>query len=336
MKNILIFGLGLGLIGCLGYIAIGKCKSPNSIKERMVEIPRPLDKYSIDNLSEAEVMPEKIKIGESLKTEENFDSHLFSFEYDPTLQNRNEGERKVVSGLINLPNKPGVFPLVIMIRGYVDQGIFETGMGSKNAGEAFAGEGFITLAPDFLGYGGSDSEAENIFETRFQTYTTVLSLLKSLESIEKWDKQNVFIWAHSNGGQIALTVLAVTREAIPTTLWAPVTKPFPYNVLYYTDESDDGGKLIRRELARFEDLYDTDLYSFSNYLDRISAPIQIHQGTADDAVPVEWSDNFVSKMKESGKEISYYKHPGADHNMVPAWDEALESDINYFRGQIGK
>ena len=47
-------------------------------------------------------------------------------------------------------------------------------------------------------------EAGNIFETRFQTYVTALNLLSSVSSIGDWDRKNVFIWGHSNGGQVAL------------------------------------------------------------------------------------------------------------------------------------
>ena len=101
-------------------------------------------------------------------------------------------------------------------------------------GEYFRDNEYITLAPDFLGYGGSDSESSNIFESRFQTYTTVLTLLKSInkENFPNWDQKNIFIWAHSNGGQIALTVLEITGENYPTVLWAPVTESFPYSILF--------------------------------------------------------------------------------------------------------
>ena len=86
----------------------------------------------------------------------------------------------------------------------------------------------------------------------------MLSILESLDSIKEWDEENIFFWGHSNGGQVALTILEITGKDYPTTLWAPVTKPFPYSILYYTDESEDKGKYIRRELSRFENLYNTD------------------------------------------------------------------------------
>src|SRR5690606_21512717 len=137
----------------------------------------------------------------------------------------------------------------------------------------------ITIAPDFLGYAGSDENAANIFESRFQTYTLAISLINSIGNSsftkmtnQEWNKEDVFIWAHSNGGQIALTTLEATGKAYPTTLWAPVSKSFPYSVLYYTDEAEDKGKFIRHELAKFEDLYDTDKYSLDNYFELVKAP----------------------------------------------------------------
>ena len=273
-KFILLLALVLGGI-LAGWALNSLYNSPKSSPNPISQVkPRPLDKYSIENLSKAKIEAAKIEIGESLKEDKDFTSYLVSFSLDPTLTNK---EKKKVTGLINIPKGDGPFPLVVMFRGYVDQEIYKTGAGTQRAGEYFARNGYLTIAPDFLGYAGSDSEAGNIFETRFQTYTTALTLLSSLQSVKQWNGKDIFIWGHSNGGQIALTVLEVTGAAYPTVLWAPVSKPFPYSILYYTDESEDRGKLIRRELAEFEQTYDPDLYAIDLNYDRVKAPLQLHQ-----------------------------------------------------------
>lgn len=274
--------------------------------------PKPLEKYTIENLSKTEFKPSKININEN----------IFDFQVDG----------KKVTGLINIPEVNDKLPISILIRGYVDQSIYQTGMGTKRVGEYFADNGYITLAPDFLGYGGSDSESENIFESRFQTYTTTLTLLKSInkENFPNWDGKNIFIWAHSNGGQIALTVLEATGEKYPTVLWAPVTEAFPYSVLYYTNETDDGGKFIRNKLAKFEKDYDVDKFSLTKYLDRINAPIEYHWGTNDDAISSEWRDGFLKKMKVLEKDVANYNHSGADHNMNPLWSEVIQKTFQFF------
>jgi len=311
----------------------------NIFKPEPTPIPTPLSKYEIEKLSQKSVSGGKIEIKETLFKDEKYTSYLFEHKFDPTLENK---DTKTVTGQVNLPaqaglpSKEGKYPLILMIRGYADQSVYETGIGTRPAAKYFAENGFITVAPDFLGYGGSSSEAADIFEARFQTYTTTLSILSSLRSIDEWDGKNIFIWAHSNGGQVALSILAITGRAIPTTLWAPVTKLFPYSVLYYTDESADGGKFIRKELAGFEKLYDVDKFTFTKYLDRVKAPLQIHQGGADDAVPVVWSTGFVAKMSSLDKEVEYFYYPRSDHNMRPDWDLVIERNLEFFNSNLAE
>jgi len=293
-------------------------------------IPTPLSKYDFDNLATHQFSEGKLTIGSKLDETENHTSYLFNFDFSPGL----DDEIKTTSGQINLPSKDGKYPIVLMLRGYVDQEIYTTGLGTKSAASYFADRGFITIAPDFLGYAQSDENEADIFESRFQTYTTTLSLLNSLNQIGKWDGKNIFIWGHSNGGHLAISLLEITEKDIPTTLWAPVSKPFPYSVLYYTDESEDKGKLIRRELAKFEDIYDTDKYSITEYLDKINTTIVIHQGTNDDSVPIDWSDNLYNQLLGNNIEVTYYTYQGADHNLRPSWDEVVKRDVEFFKSQI--
>lgn len=297
-------------------------------------IPRPLEKYTIENLSKTEFAKGQFEVGSELAKTGEYVSYLFLFRFNPNLDGK---EMKITEGQINLPERlsnKNKFPLIIMLRGYVDQSLYRVGDGTRKAAEVFAKNGFITVAPDFLGYGGSDKEAENIFETRFQTYVTILSLIKSLDQIPEWDQQNVFLWGHSNGGQIVLTVLEISGVNYSSVVWAPVSKPFPYSILYYTDESEDHGKLIRKELAKFEELYDVEQYSLTNYSDRINAPLQIHQGTIDTEVPISWTNELVDTLKKDGKSVEYFTYPGADHNLRPSWDVVVARDLEYFNENL--
>jgi dipeptidyl aminopeptidase/acylaminoacyl peptidase len=303
-------------------------------------IDRSLDKYSIENLAKTVGdASSDIKIEKTLEEKKDFTSYLVSFQ----VQSPPGGEAsKKVTGLMDVPKKEGKYPVIVMIRGYVDKEIFKSGVGTQRGGEVFAQNGYITIAPDFLGYGESDGESFSLFEARFQTYTTVITLLNSIKNIPNWDQKHISIWAHSNGGQIALTVLEATGATYPTVLWAPVSKPFPYSILYYTDELSDNGKYIRGELAKFEGTYDTDLYSIHKYYDRIRAPIQIHQGTADESVPQKWSDELVKSLKENKVVTEYFVYPGSDHNMMPAragepaWNTAINRSLQFFNSEIVK
>ncbi|MCJ7826381.1 prolyl oligopeptidase family serine peptidase, partial [Patescibacteria group bacterium] len=88
---------------------------------------------------------------------------------------------------------------------------------------------------------------------------------------------------------------------------------------------------LRKELAQVEKDYDTDLYAFTNYLDRIAAPIIFHQGTDDESVPLKWSNDFVKEMQGRGKNIRYYIYQGADHNLSTGWNTVVSRDVDFFR-----
>jgi dienelactone hydrolase len=301
---------------------------------------KPLNKYTIENMSKQEISPGKITIKGIISDTDEYTSYLFEFEFSPTMDDKNT---KKTTGQINIPKTEGPFPAILMFRGYIDQKTFKTGDGTRNTSTYFAKNNYLTIAPDFLGYGGSDKEANNIFEARFQTYVTAITLLKTIEGltshpglvrsdidITPFNISSIFIWGHSNGGQIALTLLEESGAKYPTILWAPVSKPFPYSVLYYTDMSEDHGKLIREELAKFEVNYDVEKYSLANYLDKIQSPIQLNQGTADDAVPLSWSNNLNQNLKALGKDVAYITYPGTGHDMVPSWNEAVANGLNFY------
>lgn len=324
MKRVVI-GILLCLLGggAIVYALMGPRQSTSVLSPITQVIDRPLDKYTIDSLSQRGGIPGNIVLDEAVATTAAYTEYLFHFISDG----------KKATGLAHIPidaslqNKK---PVIVQFRGYVDQSIYAPGVGTKRSAEVFAERGFITLAPDFLGYGGSDNPSNDVFEERFQTYVIALDLLASVATMPMADPSRVGIWAHSNGGQIALTVLAITRGTYPTTLWAPVTRAFPYSILYYTDEADDKGKALRKKLAEFERNYDVDLYTLVNFTDRIAAPLQLHQGRGDDAIPVKWSEEFVSDLKGKNITIGYFLYPGADHNLQPSWNTVISRDIDFF------
>ncbi len=336
MKNIIVTIIGMiaGLVVALILIFVARQDifiSPFSTSQTK---PLALKKYSFPQLRQSSLLPSRITLTKELNIDTVPPTYQFSF-YD---------NDKRVSGVLMLPPEPGVYPVIVLFRGYVDKEIYSPGIGTKRFAEYLANAGYITLAPDFLGYGDSDLPSFNFFEARFQTYTTALTLLKSLDSANdallqkklnySLDTSKVGLWGHSNGGHIALSVLAITGQAYPTVLWAPVTKGFPESVLTFANEMDDGGKLIRSEVNKLKNNYDIDHFNPASYYRWIDAPIQMHQGMEDDAVPLEWSDEFVSDMEKKNKEVDYYTYPKDDHNLKLNWGTAAARSVKWYNENL--
>lgn len=306
--------------------------------------PKPLLVYAFENLKKTTFRQSQITLGHAVENNSSdFVSQIFYFN---AMIKPGSSETKKISGLINIPKSPGTYPVIVMFRGFIPKESYKSGIGTQPAARIFAQNGFITLSPDFLGYGESDKPSKDGFEDRFQTYTTALSLLSSLQTLNngltasysgsiKADLSKIGIWGHSNGGHIALATLAVSGISYPTVLWAPVSKSFPYSILYYTDETDDQGKALRKALANFEDTYNTDLFSPQRYYKWIKAPIEINQGTSDQEVPMWWSDDLSATLKKQNIDTTYLTYPGADHNLLPqAWLQAVQNDIDFFNKHL--
>lgn len=309
----------------------------------------PLQKYSFSNLQKRFFLGSEIKLDRVLKKDPGFTSYLFFYQ--------SAGKR--VSGLANIPagDPPGDgFPVIVMIRGYVDDKIYQTGVGTQRPAEYFASHGFITLAPDFLGFGESEDTYSDILEDRFVHPVTVLDLLASVKTLPCHpersegsqgdsspanggirmtticaDPKKIAIWAHSNGGQIAISVLEISKKAYPTVLWAPVTKGFPDSVLTYMSQLDDLGVQVENRINNFVKDYNPGEFSITNYFSDIKSALQVHQGTSDEYIETGWTDNFVKKLKSLGKSVEYYKYDGDNHNLSLNWETATARSLEFFR-----
>jgi dipeptidyl aminopeptidase/acylaminoacyl peptidase len=319
---VLLAGVLLGMGGMMIY------HSGLGVKERNIEPPvqieRPLLGYTIENLGMREYKSE-IFLDEAVATTSAYTVYNFHFNSDG----------KNVTGLAHIPGGCGRCPVIVQFRGYAVPEKYYQGYGTKHSSELLAASGFISLAPDFLGYGGSASPSADVFEARFETYTTALNLLEATSHWPLADSQEIGIWGHSNGGQIALTILEISQKDYPTVLWAPVSSGFPYSILYYMNENETGDRELRSKLYEFEKLYDSGQFNLLNYLSKITAPIEIHQGTADESVPVSWSRSLVRVLGGLKKEVKYYEYPGADHNLVGDWDPVVRRTMEFYRLKFG-
>jgi hypothetical protein len=329
----------------------------------------PLEKYSIPNLKNYNFQSSEIILTELVNETDDYSTYLFTF----------QTMGKNMTGTANIPqvakSNLDKFPVIVLVRGYAAPDQYYPGFGTRNAADVLAKNGYVTLAPDFFGFGNSDSEPEDSWEARFIKPINVIELIKTIQenstisintSSEKellvndisffLDPVKIGIWAHSNGGQITLSCLQILSEPIPSTLWAPVTAPFPYSILFFTRTSDDEGKQTRAWLAMFEKDYDAFEFSITQHLQYLTGPIQIHHGGQDTESLQIWSDAFVSKLAQENKRrlevkesnqtqeenktsnkleeiiVNYHTYPTADHNLQPTnnWQQAIQRDLDFF------
>lgn len=327
---LIVMGMILMVISGVYLVSDARTAFVNPLSNSVPSLTRPsLDHYAFPYLKGQPAHPSQIVLDTVIQNEDNFTAYQFSYV--------TEGKR--MTGQLNVPNvaTPAAgFPVIVMLRGFVDPSIYTTGLGTRNAARVLASNGYVTVAPDFFGYGDSAPEDPDVMMARLTKPVHVIDLIASLATLSFVNEESLGMWGHSNGGQIALSVLEITGKKIPTTLWAPVSVAFPYSVLYYTNDSDDKGKALRQVLYEFEQGHDVFDYSIDRYWGWITAPIQLHHGTADSAAPIEWSRELEITLKKLEKDIGYYEYEGADHNLQPGWDTVVDRDLNFFSIHLGE
>jgi len=321
-------GLGmliLFLVGVTGYFFW-----PRRIVNPLANVQfteKSLEKYDFDSIAKRQGIASEIEILNNIPEVEKRRKEKYSF---TTREIRFKSDGKWISGMINFyPEKSSLSKVIIMIRGYAEKDGYYPGFGTWKVADELAKAGYTTVSLDFLGYGNSDSESADVLEARFHKVSEVLDLIESVKQLPWVDKAKIGIWAHSNGGQIALSVLEISGEKYPTVLWAPMTLAFPQSLIDMADEGEDKQKAIDF-VNLFNKYYDSRRYAFENYFEWINAPILIQQGTADSQVKVEWQQDVVNKLKLLKKDVELQIFKGADHNMNGLWQDAVKGDILFY------
>lgn len=298
-------------------------------KEKALSI-EPVNKYaqfSFEALAKREFKAGEIKLGSITKKEEKFSTYVFTYQSDG----------KTISGMANLPVGQGQFPVVILLRGWADRKYYHIGLGTERSANNLAENGFLTLAPDFLGYGYSDWEDQDILLARFYRPVEVLNLIAAVSSLPSADSSRIGLWGHSNGAQIALSILEITGKPYPTSLWAPVSLGFPESVLTYLGTQEEVGNVVKDKVEEFAKENDPKKYSISEYLGKIKAPFIVHQGTYDELINPPWTKNLVEKLRSLGLTVDYYQYSRENHNFnrYETTGEVLrQRDLEFFKKQL--
>jgi dipeptidyl aminopeptidase/acylaminoacyl peptidase len=352
MKKVFFLILIALVISILGYFYINKENSMVSSSARLISGNKETNKnknigffaqYNFENLKKRKYKTSKIteigktlivdiarkalvKRGELAEKTFNFETQAIQF----------ESNGKKISGMMNLPvgykNKKS--PVVIMVRGFAENKGYYIGSGSWRAADELARNGYITVSLDFLGFGLSDNESRDILEARFEKPISVIDLIETVKKMKIVDSEKIGIWAHSNGGQIAISVLEITGKNYPTVLWAPMTNPFPKSILEMIDDSSESSLKVKKKIEDFEADYDSKLYSIDNFYSWINSPILIHQGTEDVWCKIEWQEDLQKKLKTLEKDINLDIRQGSDHNLKQSWDEVIKMDVEFFNEKL--
>lgn len=302
----------------------------------------PLYPATLAGLRERETATGEIQLMEKLVETQAYTRYKFSYPSD----------NLVVTGVATIPVGEDPLPVIILNHGYQDRSAYWSGWGTDAAAEHLARRGFLALAPDFRGWGGS-AAGPSLFHTGL--VRDVLNLLDLLPTLPQANPLQVGLWGHSMGGGISTKALAVDPRIQAAVLYAP-------------NSADDSDLISRWGAGCLPGIPDPDLV-FCNpaevvpeelaeayaaaaadpeflrqvapifELARITAPVQIHIGLLDGqhpaSTPPEWSEKLYAAMLEAGVPVEIFRYSNQGHFFQEdSWEIFMQRVTEFFTSEL--
>ena len=299
--------------------------------------PTPLNPLAIENMRQQAYPGSKVIIEETLEPGANYDRYIASY--------RSEGFK--IYALLTVPRgeRPeSGWPVIVFNHGYIPPSQYRTTERYVAYVDGFARNGYIVFRPDYRGHGNSEGTAAGGYGSPAYTID-VLNAVSSIRDLEDADPGRIGMWGHSMGGHITLRSMVVSKDIQAGVIWAGVVASYPDLIEGWRRGSGDGPTRTpdptstrgRWRLTLY-DLYGSPeqnpefwaSISANTFLDDVSGPIQLHHGTADSSVPIEFSETLYAQMQEVDKPAELYTYEGDDHNLSASFATAMQRSIQFF------
>jgi dipeptidyl aminopeptidase/acylaminoacyl peptidase len=241
------------------------------------------------------------------------------------------GEYKI-SGIMNVPNKKGPFPILILNHGFINPRYYTTGRGLKREQDYLARQGYIVIHPDYRNHAGSDKDPGNALRLNLGYTEDVINCIYAVRDshLKFFDKENIGMLGHSLGGGIALNSMVIKPGLIKAyVLFAPISIDYVDNFNRWIRRIRPGEpkygpsavakKIIKTYGAPEDNPEFWGNLSAKNFLGNITEPVIVHHGTADKSVPIEWTKRLVKAFEENDKEIKLYVYKDGKHEFINHW-----------------
>ena len=280
--------------------------------------------YTIAGLRERHYEKGSIKLTEKLETTSDFTRYAISYPSDDL----------TITGILQIPPGDGPFPVIVMNHGFVNRDEYHPGDGTSLVAEVLNRNGYITIASDYRGWGGSDRKF-SLFHTGL--VVDVVNLINAIPSIPQADSQRIGIWGHSMGGGITTKVLTIVSNIRAAVLYAPNSADDADLIARWgygcigdikpgqclsadTLPSDLPPDLVKAYKAAGNDPELLRQIAPIYHLDTINTPIQIHIGAADGdyigSTPPEWSRKLYDALVAAGKPAELFVYPWQRHSFT--------------------
>jgi len=246
-----------------------------------------------------------------------------------------------IDGLLSVPSGPTPatgWPVIIFNHGYIPPAQYRTTERYVAYVDAIARRGYIVFKSDYRGHGSSEGQPSSAYGTPDYT-TDVLNALGTLKQFPGADPNRIGFWGHSMGGHITLRSLVISHDIKVAAIWAGVVAPYRDLLNWHPPPADSSPAALNASwrvdfVNRFgspdQNPSFWDSISPNAYVSDVSAPVQLHHGTADADVPLVFSQTLLQELMAAGKAAELFTYAGDNHNISNNFSIAMSRSIAFF------
>ncbi len=286
------------------------------------------DPISVQALIEKDYNGGKLKLGRVINRTDDYTSRIVTY----------RSEKLTVSGVMLVPDGKGPFPVLVLNHGYINPDTYFPGQGMPREHDYLARQGYVVFHTDYRGHASGDDDPDVDYELRLpyavDTINAVYAVKRS--TLDFLDGDRVGWLGRSMGGNVTLNALVAQPNLVDAAvIYASTSSLAAQNWKQFYDASDDR-QSVNRKIDRTYGLpKDSPAFwkaaSPKTYFDRVSDPLLVHHGTADDTCPITWSEDIVDTLEEKGKDVTFHRYKGAGHTFEGAtWQRSIERTVAFF------
>lgn len=271
---------------------------------------------------------------ETLEPGVNFDRYIVSY----------ESEGNTIFALLTVPwgetPKTG-WPVIIFNHGYIPPNEYRTTERYVNYVHGFASQGYIVFRSDYRGHGDSEGEPESAY--RSPAYTVdVLNGLAAVKTMPEADPDRIGMWGHSMGGFITLRAMVVSDEIRAGVIWGGVVVSYEDLFAHWRRDRNEltpsptprPNSIRNRWFEQYGTFEENPHFwasiSSNSYIADLSGPIQLHHGSADQSVPLLFSEILHAEAQSAGVPSELFLYEGDNHNISNSFWTAMERSVAFF------
>ena len=242
-----------------------------------------------------------------------------------------------VSGVMLRPRGRGPFPGVVLNHGYIEPASYVTGQGLAREQDWLARAGFVVLHTDYRGHAASGPATPLDRESRLGYTRDSINAVLALEREPYVDPDRMAMLGRSMGGGVTLNALVAYPDLVEAAvIYASVSSRYLDNLRHFTARSRPDA--VRAMFERFgtpaeEPRFYRELSS-RTFFDRVSDPLLIHHGSADETCPFPWATTTQRLLEEAGADSRLEVYRGEHHTFIPQWEASIVRTVRFLRSWL--